>query len=212
MLNSSGMTQICMRRLQREYKEIIKEPIENIKIYVCPTNMLLWYYCITDLDDHRYECGEYYGLIEMSPDYPLEPPSYYMYTPSGRFVPGERICTTNSDFHLYEWKPTWTMETLFRAFLSVFLEDNSTGQIFHNHVRTTTSEKRDYAHRSKEYNKKYHSELYDIFDSNEGVIYKPPVYKPPISAAQPKEESKPDDSQIGKIKIKLKLKSFIQSS
>jgi len=202
MANKLGMTQMCVRRLQKEYKDLIKEPIPNIKIYISPDNLLQWYYCIYGLEDIRYKDGEYYGLIQMSPDYPHVPPTYYMYTPSGRFVSGEKICTTNSEYHIKDWKPTWTMDAIFRGFLSLFLEENDTGQIAFNHMRTTISEKKNYARKSKEYNKKHHRELYDVFESNQGVIF----CQPP-SNDLPSNDSSPNISN-GKIKIKLKLKEL----
>lgn len=185
-MSSTNITQTCVRRLQKEYKELIKEPIPNIKIYISPDNILKWYFCFYDLDDPAYSGGEYFGLVEMDPDYPHKPPSYYMYTPNGRFAVGEKICTSNSDFHPESWKPTWVMGALFRGFLSLFLEDNSKGPLSYNHLRTSIKAKQKYAEDSHSYNEKHHKELNDAFASDQVIVFK----KSPVTNS--------------KIKIKLK--------
>ncbi len=164
-------TQTCIKRLHSEYKYLFQNPIENIKVYLSGENILNWYYCINYLDDYRYINGEYYGLIKMNPDYPFKPPSFYMYTPNGRFVPGVKICSTNSGYHNDKWLPTWTMDTILRGFLSLFLENNYTGQIFHNHMRCSLSEKLMYAKKSKKYNEKNYKWLYNEFESNNCIFY-----------------------------------------
>ena len=166
----SNLTQLCIRRLQKEYKDLVKFPIQNLKIYISSENLLDWYFCIYNLDDQRYKGGEYYGLVRMDPDYPYKPPIYYMYTPNGRFVTGQKICTTNSNFHPDEWKPTWSMGAIFRGFLSLFLEDNTTAPVGFNHLRTTKEEKQRLARQSKEYNREHNSTLFECFASGENVI------------------------------------------
>ena len=158
-MSGKQVTQLCIRRLQKEYRDLQKEPIQNMKICVLSSDILKWYFCIYNLDDVRYRGGEYYGSIEMDPDYPHKPPTYYMHTPSGRFVINEKICTTNSDFHPEQWKPTWTMDAIFRGFLSLFLEDNTTGTVGFNHLRTTRKEKQRLAILSKEYNRLENKEI-----------------------------------------------------
>jgi ubiquitin-conjugating enzyme E2 J2 len=164
------VTQICIRRLHKEMELLIKDPIPNIKIYVSPENILKWYFCIHDLADDQYKGGEFYGLIEMDHDYPNEPPSYFMYTPNGRFKIKKEICTTNSKFHKSSWRPTWTLDTLFRGFLSLFLEKTDGADLSYNHMHTPKGVKQHYSDGSRDYNKKYNPELYEIFESNTNLI------------------------------------------
>ena len=169
-MSANNLTQICLRRLHSEYNYLNKSPVENIKIHISTHNILEWYFCIYGLNDSRYIDGEYYGLIKMDADYPLKPPKYYMYTPNGRFHINEEICTSNSDYHPLNWQPTWTMDALFRGFLSLFLEDNSVGQIHYNHIRTTNAEKKHLALLSRQYNYKHNKILHDVFSVNMNVI------------------------------------------
>src|SRR5439155_10850268 len=146
------LTQNCLRRLHKDYKELLNDPIPNMKIYISPDHLLKWYYCIYNLDDERYRGGEYYGLVELNHDYPLKAPSYYVYTPNGRFVIDKPICTTNSAFHPRDWQPTWTMSAILRGFLSLFLEDNEHAHVDHNHMKTSKAEKQSYAKTSSSNN------------------------------------------------------------
>jgi ubiquitin-conjugating enzyme E2 J2 len=51
-------------------------------------------------------------------------PSIIMYTPSGRFKPGERICTTMSDFHPHAWSTLWNVGTILEGLLSFMCEES----------------------------------------------------------------------------------------
>jgi ubiquitin-protein ligase/uncharacterized RmlC-like cupin family protein len=167
-----NITQVCAVRLKKEYRYLVKNPIENFKIYVLPANILKWYYCIYDLDDHRYRGGQYYGLIKMSRDYPYEAPKFYMYTPNGRFLEKSKICTSNSNYHQKDlWLYSWTMNAIFRGFLSLFLEDIPSGQqIPYNHMRTSIKERQQFAKNSINYNQKHYLNLYETFNNNDLCI------------------------------------------
>ncbi len=196
-------TQTCLIRLKKEYQYLIKNPIPNMKIYVNPENILKWYFSIYNLkiDDYPgYTGGEYYGYIEMHPDYPYKPPSYYMMTPSGRFQVQQSICTTNSSFHGSLWNPLWTLDSLFRGFFSLFLEDNSDQPLAVNHMQSSIATKKEYARRSKEYNQTHNTEIDTIMTSFEEIIFHPPD-KEEIQAPVPVPQL-----QAPKIKLKLKLK------
>ena len=135
-----------------------------------------------------------------------------MYTPNGRFATGSTICTSNSNYHQKDgWQPTWTIETMMIGFLSLFLEDNSTGQVHYNHVRTTTSQKKRYAKQSIIYNRKNYINLYQCFNSDLCIEYQKATSssdnqsnneseEPTVESKIETQQSKPE------IKIKLKLK------
>ncbi len=200
-------TQLCIRRLAKEYGELMKDPLPNIKVYIKEDNLLEWYFCFYGLDG-SYTGGEYLGMIKVSDDYPMKPPSIYMYTPNGRFVTNERICTTNSDHHPELWKSTWTLGSQLLSFLSLFTEDNSTGQVYLNHQRTSKKAKKAYAKKSRQYNKATYPDLFEKFNSDQCIMKRPKVVKLNTSDKSDKsDESPPPPSPPKKIKIKLKLKT-----
>lgn len=62
-----------------------------------------------------YEDGIYHGRIVLPDDYPASPPRVQLWTPSGRFVPGEDICLSASAYHPESWTPKWTIPGLVQA-------------------------------------------------------------------------------------------------
>lgn len=198
-------TQTCLHRLRKEYQQLMKNPILNMKIYVNPDNILKWYFCIYNLsekDNPWYHGGEYYGWIEMHHDYPYKPPSYYMLTPNGRFEIEKSICTTNSSFHMKNWNPLWTLDSLFRGFLSLFLEDNSNQQLSVNHLHTSSHIKKQFALRSKEYNQTHNTKLNSIMDEYEEIIFHPDDRNQSSQSSSRSSSS----NLINQPKIKLKMK------
>ncbi|CAE6521039.1 unnamed protein product [Rhizoctonia solani] len=73
-----------------------------------------------------------------------------MYTPSGRFQPDKKICFSMSDFHPGTWNPAWSVATICTGLLSFMLSDEMTT----GSVTSTDTEKRDFAIRSHEWNRK----------------------------------------------------------
>jgi len=73
------------KRLNSEYRKIMKEPIECILARPDPKNILIWYFSFFNLKDSPYEDGIYLGQINFPEQYPYKPPDIRMLTPSGRF-------------------------------------------------------------------------------------------------------------------------------
>lgn len=71
-----------------------------------------------------------------------------MFTPSGRFQTGVRLCLSISDYHPKSWNPAWSVSTILTGLLSFMCADeNTTGSI------TRTDEvRRNYAKQSKSFN------------------------------------------------------------
>ena len=86
----------------------------------------MWYYVIFGLKDSVYENGYYLGKIIFPKGYPLKPPGIEMLTPSGRFVPGQKICMSMSDYHPETWNPAWHTETIIIGLLSFMLTEEMT--------------------------------------------------------------------------------------
>lgn len=49
-----------------------------------------------------------------------------MFTPSGRFKPGMRLCLSISDYHPKTWNPAWSVSTILTGLLSFMVSDEST--------------------------------------------------------------------------------------
>ena len=57
----------------------------------------------------------YHGRLILPKDYPLSPPRFQVWTPSGRYQPHTDICLSVSNFHPESWSPTLTIPALVRA-------------------------------------------------------------------------------------------------
>ncbi|XP_019196697.1 PREDICTED: ubiquitin-conjugating enzyme E2 34-like [Ipomoea nil] len=127
----------CVKRLQKEYRALCKEPVSNIVARPSPNNILEWHYVLEGSEGTPFAGGFYYGKIKFPPEYPYKPPAIRMTTPNGRFMTETKICLSMSDFHPENWNPMWSVSSILTGLLS-FMMDNSptTGG-----VMTTTAEK-----------------------------------------------------------------------
>ncbi|KAL3803404.1 hypothetical protein HJC23_009368 [Cyclotella cryptica] len=137
---SSSKTQItgkggeCLRRIKREWKDAVRMGIaydwtnmrtvtknegknENDYVRLGPfgKNLLRWHFSVMGPANSVYENGIYHGRVLLPKDYPGSPPRVQMLTPSGRFVPGEDICLSASNYHPETWTPRWTVLSLVDA-------------------------------------------------------------------------------------------------
>lgn len=75
-----------------------------------------------------YSEGIYHGRIVLPPTYPLRPPSFRFFTPSGRFECNREICLSISGHHEETWQPAWGLRTALVA-LRTFMETEAKGQL-----------------------------------------------------------------------------------
>jgi hypothetical protein len=68
-------------------------------------NLLRWHFSVTGPSHSVYTDGIYHGVILLPKDYPMSPPRVQMLTPTGRFIPGEDICLSASNYHPETWTP-----------------------------------------------------------------------------------------------------------
>mmetsp|Transcript_24568 Transcript_24568/g.28984 ORF Transcript_24568/g.28984 Transcript_24568/m.28984 type:complete len:223 (+) Transcript_24568:240-908(+) len=141
---------LCTRRLTRELKSIIQNPLTNPRVYTTPLerNILEWHYVIEGSCDTPYEGGFYWGKLIFPKEYPLKPPSVIMLTPNGRFKIGKRICLSMSDFHPESWNPMWSVSTIITGLISFMVETAPTL----GSVDSTEAQKKKFAQFSLDFN------------------------------------------------------------
>ncbi|VDK83713.1 unnamed protein product [Onchocerca ochengi] len=137
-------------RLSNEYAELKKDPIPGIVAKPLDENLLLWGYVIRGSKDTPYDGGIYYGELEFSNDFPSIPPHVLMYTPNGRFIPGERICISISAFHPANWDPSWTVGAFLHCFSHFMMLDEK--KLGMGAMRSSADQKRIFAKQSMSYN------------------------------------------------------------
>eukprot|EP01038_Epipyxis_sp_PR26KG_P011546 gene11546-15465_t len=117
---------LCFTRLRKEYKELIKNPIADIRAVPRETNVLEWHYVVNGPKGTPYEGGWYHGMLIFPSDYPYKPPSIQMITPNGRFKTHTRLCLSMSDFHPESWNPLWSVGTILMGLHSFMQEETPT--------------------------------------------------------------------------------------
>ncbi|CAH8279166.1 unnamed protein product [Arabidopsis lyrata] len=138
----------CIKRLQKEYRALCKEPVSHVVARPSPNDILEWHYVLEGSEGTPFAGGFYYGKIKFPPEYPYKPPGITMTTPNGRFVTQKKICLSMSDFHPESWNPMWSVSSILTGLLS-FMMDNSptTGS-----VNTSVAEKQGLAKSSLAFN------------------------------------------------------------
>jgi ubiquitin-conjugating enzyme E2 J2 len=154
---------ICVRRLTKELKAIAKDETlrSDPRIVVAPneSNILEMHYVIEGSKGSPYEGGVYHGKLVFPKEYPLKPPGVMMYTPSGRFHTGRRLCLSMSDFHPETWNPMWSVSTILTGLYSFMVENNPTL----GSIETTAQKKRQLAAESLAHNVKNSKEFCKLF-------------------------------------------------
>tara|TARA_B110000114_G_C15062847_1_gene386133 strand:- start:21 stop:1436 length:1416 start_codon:yes stop_codon:yes gene_type:complete len=172
------------KRIQKEYRDLVKNPIENIVILPNPDNIYEWHYVILGTDE-PYKKGHYYGILTLPNEYPYKAPRIIMKTPNGRFKPDTRLCFSMSDYHQETWNPNWNIRTIMIGFYSFMLEESQT----EGSVETTYSEKLEYATNSLEFNKKI--EIYEeLFENIEFEINSKKINEKNVNENENENEKK----------------------
>uniref|UniRef100_A0AAF5Q320 Ubiquitin-conjugating enzyme family protein n=1 Tax=Wuchereria bancrofti TaxID=6293 RepID=A0AAF5Q320_WUCBA len=143
--------EVAYIRLLNEYSELKKDPVPGIIAKPLNESLLLWGYVIRGVKDTPFDGGVYYGELEFSKNFPYIPPHVLMYTPNGRFVPGERICVSISAFHPTNWDPSWTVGAFLHCFAHFMMFDEKGMGM--GAIGSSAEQKRVFAKQSMLYNK-----------------------------------------------------------
>ncbi|GAA96288.1 uncharacterized protein L969DRAFT_91735 [Mixia osmundae IAM 14324] len=143
------MSKQANKRLQKEYANLAKAPPPFSIARADESNLLDCFFIMRGPPDSPYHGGEYFGVLSFPSDYPFKPPGIKMITPSGRFSPNTKLCTSFSDFHPGSWNPAWSIASILTGLLSFMLSD----EITTGSVRSTDAEKREKARASHDFNR-----------------------------------------------------------
>nr|QBH73223.1 ubiquitin-conjugating enzyme E2 j2 [Encarsia formosa] len=125
MKTSSKKMHTATARLQQDYIRLKKDPVPYVQAEPVPSNILEWHYVIRGPENTPYEGGFYHGKLVFPRDFPFQPPSIYMATPSGRFKINTKLCLSISDFHPDTWNPAWSVSTILIGLVSFMVESSS---------------------------------------------------------------------------------------
>ena len=122
------------KRLNRDMKLIISDPIPSIDVALNEDDILDWNFVIHGREGTPYQGGVYHGRLVFPPTFPFGPPKILFLTPNGRFKVNERICFSLSDFHPEEWKPAYSVTAVLRGVYDFMHETTDTiGSIVATH-------------------------------------------------------------------------------
>ncbi|KAH0662663.1 hypothetical protein KY284_027594 [Solanum tuberosum] len=138
----------CVKRLQKEYRALCKEPVSHVVARPSPNDILEWHYVLEGSEGTPFAGGLYYGKIKFPPEYPFKPPGISMVTPNGRFMTQKKICLSMSDFHPESWNPMWSVSSILTGLLSFMMDTSPTT----GSVTTTVAEKQKLAKASLAFN------------------------------------------------------------
>ena len=151
----------CLRRIKREWKDAVElgiaydwgkrktinfkgrktdDKYNYVRLGPMGKNLLQWHFSVQGSPSSVYAEGIYHGRILLPKNYPGSPPRVQMLTPSGRFVTGEDICLSASQYHPESWTPRWTVLSLVDALrLHMLTNPNEIGGV---HASTEVRTKR----------------------------------------------------------------------
>ncbi|KZP01702.1 UBC-like protein [Calocera viscosa TUFC12733] len=155
-------------QLSKEFLGMQKSPPPFVWAAPDEKNILNWHYILRGPPDSPYHNGEYYGMLTFPSDYPFKPPGIKMHTPSGRFQPDKKICTSMSDYHPGTWNPAWSVATILTGLLSFMLSD----EITTGSITTTDLDKKAFAKKSHEFNRG-HKKFREIFPDVSRLLFCP---------------------------------------
>ena len=119
----SGASRASTQRLVKELQRLQRAPPPGISAQPLESNLLEWHFVLR-CEQAPYTGGEYHGRLDFPPEYPMLPPAFRVFTPSGRFEPGARLCLSMSDYHPESWNPAWSVETLLVGLMSFMFEES----------------------------------------------------------------------------------------
>ena len=114
------MSNLSLKRIQKEYQKMIKDPSPSYFASPIKDDMFCWHFTIKGPKETEFEGGIYHGVIKLPMTYPNSPPSVMFLTPSGRFETNKDVCLSMTQYHKEEWQAAWTSIIIYIYFNKLF--------------------------------------------------------------------------------------------
>ena len=114
------MSNISLKRIQKEFQNMINDPSEDFYANPIKDDMFCWHFTIRGPPDTEFEGGLYHGIIKLPMSYPNRPPSIMFLTPNGRFDVNMDVCLSMTRYHKEEWQAAWTIRSMLEAIIAFF--------------------------------------------------------------------------------------------
>ena len=114
------MSNISLKRIQKEFKDMINDPSDDFYANPIKDDMFCWHFTIRGPPDTEFEGGLYHGIIKLPMSYPNRPPSIMFLTPNGRFDVNMDVCLSMTRYHKEEWQAAWTIRSMLEAIIAFF--------------------------------------------------------------------------------------------
>ena len=114
------MSNIHLKRIQKEYQNMIKDPSNDFFANPIKDDMFCWHFTIRGPPDTEFEGGLYHGVIKLPMTYPNRPPNIMFLTPNGRFDINMDVCLSMTKYHKEEWQAAWTIRSMLEAIIAFF--------------------------------------------------------------------------------------------
>ena len=126
---------MALKRLQNEYKNILKDPYYFYNIEIDPNNFLHWNVILIGPSDSIFEGGLFKCKLIFPTDYPIKPPQFKFVSifPHPNIYKDGKICISilneGIDKYDYEklserWKPTLNVHSILISILSLLTTPN----------------------------------------------------------------------------------------
>ncbi|KAM7471918.1 hypothetical protein LguiA_010101 [Lonicera macranthoides] len=191
----------CVKRLQKEYRALCKEPVSHVVARPSPNDILEWHYVLEGSEGTPFAGGYYYGKIKFPLEYPFKPPGISMTTPNGRFMTLKKICLSMSDFHPELWNPMWSVSSILTGLLSFMMDTSPTT----GSVTTTVAEKKRLANASLAFNyknptfRKLFPEYLEKYEEQQQQLSEQRCPKESLGGLKQEESSRPLLEKVGKV-------------
>ncbi len=137
----------------KKYKNATAKRLENVKLYMDPTDISTWYGLLHNFSGNadEYKGGEYLVRVVLTAEFPYKPPEFYMMTPNGLFECECKVCIHIGEFHPEDYTPAMPVELFFENLMNgmIVWHDMKGIGIF----KSTIDKKKDLAKKSIEYNR-----------------------------------------------------------
>ena len=114
------MSNISLKRIQKEFQNMINDPSDDFYANPIKDDMFCWHFTIRGPPDTEFEGGLYHGIIKLPMSYPNRPPSIMFLTPNGRFDVNMDVCLSMTRYHKEEWQAAWTIRSMLEAIIAFF--------------------------------------------------------------------------------------------